>query len=119
MEFFCAELIVPYKILRKGKYPLILKAVTVINPVNGWSKVTEYNDKKATMFVNLVETTWLSSYPQVDDQVLTRNNQANKYETLYIVPYTIMQTWINGTVTLRMVLTTNRINIRRLELYYT
>ena len=32
----CVDLIGPYKIRIKGKYPLILKAVTVIDPITGW-----------------------------------------------------------------------------------
>ena len=37
---------------------------------------------------------------QVRDQVLLRNNQEFKYEKPYKVPYTIMQMWTNGMVTL-------------------
>ena len=37
----CVELIGPYKILRKGKEPLILKVITRIDPVTGWFEVTQ------------------------------------------------------------------------------
>ena len=43
----CVDLIGPYRILRKGKEPLILKSVTMIEPVTGWFEVTQYNDKNA------------------------------------------------------------------------
>ena len=59
----CVDLIGPYKIRRKGKDPLILKAVTMIYPVTGWFEVTKYSYKKATTIKNLVETTWLARYP--------------------------------------------------------
>ena len=49
---------------------------------------------------------------QVDDQILIRNNQANKYGTLFKGPYTIIQTWISGMLILSMVEITDMINIR-------
>ena len=58
----CVNIIVAYKIRRKWKEPLILKAVTMINPVTGWFEVTQYRDKKVMTIVNLVETTWLVRY---------------------------------------------------------
>ena len=52
----CVDLIGPYKIRRKGKEPLILKALTMIDPVTGWFEVMQYRDKKAMTIANLVET---------------------------------------------------------------
>ena len=57
------DIIGPYRICRKGGEPLIIKAVTMINPVTGWFEVTQYNYKKAMMIENFVDTTWLSRYP--------------------------------------------------------
>ena len=57
------DLIVPYKIHRKWKDPLISKSVTIIEPVTGWFEATQYRDKKAMTIENLVETTWLVRYP--------------------------------------------------------
>ena len=57
------DLIDHYKIRRKGKYPLILKAITMIDPVTGWFEVVQYSNKKAMKIANLVETTWLVGYP--------------------------------------------------------
>ena len=59
----CVDLIGPYKIRRKVKEPLILKADTMIDPVTRWFEVTQYRDKKAMTIKNLVETTWLIRYP--------------------------------------------------------
>ena len=53
----CVDLIGPYKMCRKG--PLILKAVTMIDPVTGWFEVRQYSNKKAMTITNLVEITWL------------------------------------------------------------
>ena len=57
------DLIGPYKICRKGKETLILKYVTMIDPVTGWFEITQYHNKKSMIIVNLVETTWLVRYP--------------------------------------------------------
>ena len=53
----------PLKINNKGKYSLILKSITMINPVAAWFEVTQYDDKKAMSIENLVESTWMSRYP--------------------------------------------------------
>ena len=58
----CVYLIGPYKISRKGKYTLISKAVTMIDPVTGWFELKQYRDNKAITIVNLVETVWLVWY---------------------------------------------------------
>ena len=51
----CVDHIGPYKIGRKGKDELILKAVTMIDPTTGWSEVTQYCNKKEMTVENLVE----------------------------------------------------------------
>ena len=54
----------PLKIRRKGREPLILKAITMIDPVTGWFEISQYNGKKAMTIENLVETMWLAQYPR-------------------------------------------------------
>ena len=49
----------PINYVVKGKNPLILKAVTMIDPVTRWFEITQYSDKKAMTIANLVETMWL------------------------------------------------------------
>ena len=39
----------------------------MIYPVTGWFEVTQYNDKRAMVISNLVETVWLSKYPRPMD----------------------------------------------------
>ena len=46
------------------KQNLILKFVTIIDPVTGWFEVVQYGDKRAINIANLVETTWLYIYPR-------------------------------------------------------
>ena len=36
----------------------------MIDPVTGWSEITQYNNKIAISMENLAETTWLSIYPR-------------------------------------------------------
>ena len=36
----------------------------MIDPVIGWFKITQYDDKIAITISNLVETTWLTGYPR-------------------------------------------------------
>ena len=52
----CIKLIGPYKICNKIKDHLILKSVTMIDPVTGWFEVTQYVDKKVMTIANFVET---------------------------------------------------------------
>ena len=52
---------------KKQKEYLNLKAVTMIDPVTGWSEVMHYNDKIAMSISNLVEITWLYIYPRPMD----------------------------------------------------
>ena len=60
----CVDLIWYYVIRTKVKKEnLNLKAVTIIDPVTGWFKILQYDDKIAITIANLVETTCLSRYP--------------------------------------------------------
>ena len=36
----------------------------MINPVTGWFKIAQYEDKISISIANLVETIWLSRYPR-------------------------------------------------------
>ena len=36
----------------------------MIDPVTGWFKITQYDDKRAISIANLVETMWLTIYPR-------------------------------------------------------
>ena len=61
----CVDIIDTYIIIWKGqKENLELKAVTMKDPVTGWSKIMQYNNKREISIVNLVGTKWLSKYPR-------------------------------------------------------
>ena len=61
----CVDIISPYVIRRNlQRENLNLKSVTTIDPVIGWSKITQYYFKRVISSVNLVETTWLTRYPR-------------------------------------------------------
>lgn len=62
-ERLCVDLIGEYKIARKGKKTLKMKAVTMIDPATGWFEIIRYPDKRAITIANIVEQTWLSRYP--------------------------------------------------------
>ena len=51
----CVDLIVIYKIRRKGEYPIICKCVTMIDPATGWFEIHQYKDKQAITLANIVE----------------------------------------------------------------
>ena len=53
-----------YIICSKGnnKY-LTLKYFTMIDPIMGCLKITEYDDKHVITMLDLVETMWLTMYP--------------------------------------------------------
>ena len=53
----CVDLIGPHKIRKKGREPLILKSITMIDPVTGLFEITQHNDKKEMTIVTLAETT--------------------------------------------------------------
>ena len=58
------DLIGLYKIEWKGQEPLMLQAVTMINPATGWFEIVEYDNKRAAKIVDLVEQMWLARYPR-------------------------------------------------------
>ena len=48
---------------------------------------------------------------------MVRRNQAYKYRTPFQGPYEIIQTWTNGTVTIKTGAVTSKLNIRRIKPY--
>ena len=50
----CVDIMSTYKIHRKGKYTLILKDVTMIDPITRGFEVTQYHRNKAMTVANLV-----------------------------------------------------------------
>ena len=44
--------------------PLIIKALTMIDPVTGWFKILQYNDEHSVTISNLVDQAWICRYPR-------------------------------------------------------
>ena len=64
-DVLCIDLIGPYKIERKNKKkpPLVLWALTMIDPATGWFKIREITTKKADNIANVLDQAWLTPYP--------------------------------------------------------
>ena len=53
-DTFFVDIISPYKIRREGhEIPLIIKALTIIDPATEWFEMVQYNDKKSATIANL------------------------------------------------------------------
>ncbi len=62
-EHLCVDLIGPYTLKRKGKKPLTLWAVTMIDPATGWFEMAEISCKESIYIANKVEQVWFTRYP--------------------------------------------------------
>ena len=63
-DILSVDIIGAYKIRKEGHDdPLILKALTMIDPTTGWSEILRYNNKQVDKITNLVDQTWLCRYP--------------------------------------------------------
>ena len=54
----------------------------------------------------------------IQEKLLVRNKNSNKYEEPYVGPYPITQVWTNGNVTIRRGAVQERINIRLIKPYH-
>ena len=73
----CVDTIGPYKIQqKKRKEPLILHAVTMIDPATGWFEVREINEScTAYEVASIVEQTWLTRYPWPTEVIMDRGTE--------------------------------------------
>ena len=75
-EFLCIDMIGPYKIARKGKTPLELWCVTMIDPATGWFEIKQVpGTKRADVVSNVVEQAWLNRYPWPQKVILDRGTE--------------------------------------------
>ena len=58
-----------------GNGPLILKSLTMIDPVTGWFEIVQYSYKQASTIKNLVKKTWLCRYPLPTRVKYNRGNE--------------------------------------------
>ena len=82
-----------------------------INHVAEWRYIRQQKQAQIDKCVIRGNTTRIGHDCRVGDNVLTQTKSAFKYKTLYRGPYKIVQTWTNGTITLRMGAVTMRVNI--------
>ena len=62
-DTLCVDLIGPYTIPRKGKKPLKLWCLTMIDPATGWFKMSQIPNKTAAEIADITEKTWFTRYP--------------------------------------------------------
>ena len=55
--------------------PLILKAVTMIDPATGWFKIAKHDDKHAVTVADIAEWTWLTRCPWPEKNDLDRGKK--------------------------------------------
>ena len=56
-DTLCVELIGPYTIPQKGKTPLKLRCLTMINPATGWFEMAQIPNKTAAEIADIVKKT--------------------------------------------------------------
>ena len=88
-----------------------------INHVVYWSYIPQRKQTQINKDFNRENNTRIDYDYRVEDKVMIKYRSACKYETPFRGLYEIVQTWKNGTVTLRMVAVTHRINIRNIKPY--
>ena len=77
----CVDFIVPYIIKRKGKEPLRLHTITMIDPVTGWFELHELpGDKKAHTVAQIVEKEWYARYPWPTQVIFDRGSEFMGHE---------------------------------------
>ena len=59
----CVDIIGPYKIRQIGKDPLIIKSVTIIDPITDWFEIIQCNYNKVMIIENFVDTMLIVRYP--------------------------------------------------------
>ena len=62
-DTLCVDLIGPYTIPRKGKNPLKLWCLTMIDPATGWFEMAQIPNKTAAEIADITEKTWFTRYP--------------------------------------------------------
>ena len=92
--------------------------IAPIDHVANWSLISKRKQQLIDKSTDQENSTRSKNHFRVGDKVLIRNNQGKKYEAPYKGPYTSIQMWTNGVVTLRMGSTKDRLNILCLKPYY-
>ena len=68
----CVYLIGPYTIPQKGKNPLKLWCLTMINPATDWFEMAQIPNKTAAEIAEITEKNWFTRYPLPQQIVFDR-----------------------------------------------
>ena len=74
-ETLCVDLIGPYTIKRKGKSPLTLYCLTMIDPATSWFEIVEIRNKTSLEVANKADFTWFMRYPWPSKVILDRGRE--------------------------------------------
>jgi transposase InsO family protein len=74
-EILCVDLIGPYQVRRKGKEPLRLQAVTMIDPATGWFEVAEIPNRESITVAEQVDKYWFCRYPRPTKVIYDRGSE--------------------------------------------
>ena len=88
-----------------------------INHIADWRYIRQRKQKQINKGVPCEKTTRIDHNYRVGDKILIKNRSAYRYENLFRCLYKIIQTWTNGTATLRAGEIRHRINIRNIKTY--
>ena len=59
----CVDLIGPFTIPRKGKNPLKLWCLTMIDPATGWFEMAQIPNKTTAEIADITQKSWFTRYP--------------------------------------------------------
>ena len=88
-----------------------------INHVADWSSISQRKQNQLDKYVICENITIIDHDYRVADQVMMGIKSGFKYETLFKGTYRNVQTWKNGSVTLRTRAVTTRVNILCIQTY--
>ena len=74
-DTLCVDLIGPCTIPRKGKTPLKLWCLKMMDPATGWSEMAQIPNKTAAEIADISEKTWFNFYPLPQQIVLDRGTK--------------------------------------------
>ena len=88
-----------------------------INHVADWRYIRQRKQTQIDNYIIRKNDNRTDHDYRVGDKVITLTESEFKYKTPYRSSYKIVETWTNGTVTLRMGAETTRINTRNIKPY--
>ena len=75
-DTLCIDLIGTYTSPRKGKPPLKLWCLTMIDPATGWFEMAQIPNKTAAKIADITEKTWFTRYPRQQRIVFDRGTKS-------------------------------------------